>query len=147
MLRIVYTTLPVGDTLVPMILMSGGTYLTNYSGDKKVWLIYMTFGNLSAAAQIKYTKSNMLLVGLLSIPMKMREISLKRINVLREHNRMVSQNVLQNVLQYRLNSETRTFYAHSDDGNFMHCDSILAAGMADYSEQSDFQNIKDGIWY
>ncbi|KAF8246435.1 hypothetical protein K440DRAFT_510652, partial [Wilcoxina mikolae CBS 423.85] len=61
------TTLPVGDTLVPMIFMSDGTHLMNFCGDKKAWPIYMTIGNLSAAARMKHTIHNVLLVALLPI--------------------------------------------------------------------------------
>jgi hypothetical protein len=84
---------------------------------------------------------------LLPIAIKMRDVPLKRRNAQREHNRMVSQNVLQHVLQPLLNSETRTFYARCADGNFRHCYSTLAAWMADYPEHRDLHNIKNGVCY
>jgi len=37
----------VGDTLVPLIFMSDGTHLSNSAGNKKVWPVYMTIGNLT----------------------------------------------------------------------------------------------------
>ena len=36
---------------MPLILFSDATHLTNFSGDKKAWPIYMTIGNLSAVAR------------------------------------------------------------------------------------------------
>ena len=44
----VQTALQDGDTLVPLIFMSDATQLSNYSGDKKEWPMYMTIGNLSS---------------------------------------------------------------------------------------------------
>jgi hypothetical protein len=130
-----------------MIFMSDATHLTNFSGDKKAWPIYMTIGNLSAAARMKHTMHSVLLVALLPIAIKMRDVPLKRRNAQREHNRMISQNVLQHVLQPLLNSETSIFYARCADGNFRHCYSTLAAWMADYPEHRDLHNIKNGVCY
>ncbi|KAF8241806.1 hypothetical protein K440DRAFT_517113, partial [Wilcoxina mikolae CBS 423.85] len=59
------TILLVGDILVPMIFMSDGTHLTNFSGYKKAWPIYMTIGNLSSAVRMKHTMHSVLLVALL----------------------------------------------------------------------------------
>jgi len=39
-------TLPEGATLVQIIAMSDQTNLTNFSGDKKAWPVYMTIRNL-----------------------------------------------------------------------------------------------------
>ncbi|KAI5789104.1 hypothetical protein EDC01DRAFT_616861, partial [Geopyxis carbonaria] len=44
-------------TLVPLIFSSDETHLTNFSGGKKEWPVYMTIGNLDAtqAKQVLYT--------------------------------------------------------------------------------------------
>jgi hypothetical protein len=51
----VLSTLRVGDTLVPFILMFDGIHLLNFAGNKKEWRIYMTIGNLSS--KIRQTPS------------------------------------------------------------------------------------------
>ena len=38
--------LPEGATLVPILLASDETNLTNFSGDKKLWPVYMSMGNI-----------------------------------------------------------------------------------------------------
>ncbi|KAF8460148.1 hypothetical protein BDZ91DRAFT_785483 [Kalaharituber pfeilii] len=43
--------LPVGSTLVPILLASDGTHLTNYSGDKKIWPVYMSIGNITSSVR------------------------------------------------------------------------------------------------
>ena len=40
--------LPEGGTLIPILLASDGTHLTNFSGDKKLWPVYMSIGNISS---------------------------------------------------------------------------------------------------
>ncbi|KAI0697929.1 hypothetical protein BC835DRAFT_1269682 [Cytidiella melzeri] len=39
--------LPKGATLVPVILASDKTQLSNFSGDKSAWPVYLTIGNIS----------------------------------------------------------------------------------------------------
>ena len=143
------TNLTAGDTLVPLIFMSDATHLTNFCGDKKAWPIYMTIGNLSAKARMKHTMHGVLLVALLPIPVKMRDIPAKKRNAQREHNRMVMQHVLKHVMQDILDDggPVRHFYAHCADGNVRHCYPILAAWMADYPEHCNLQNIKSGVCY
>jgi hypothetical protein len=41
-------TLRLGDTLVPLILMSDGTYVSNFAGSKNEWPVYMPNCNLSS---------------------------------------------------------------------------------------------------
>jgi hypothetical protein len=107
----------------------------------------MTIVNLTAALRMKLTMHSVLLVTFLPIAVKMRNIPLKRRNAQREHNGIVSQNVLQHVLQPLLNSETRTFYACWADGNLRHCYSALVTWMADYPEHRNLHNIKNGVCY
>jgi len=78
--------------------MSDATHLTNFSGDKKVWPVYMTIGNLSASARMATAMHSVLLVALLAIAIKMRDIPLNRYKEQKEHNRMVLQHVLRHIL-------------------------------------------------
>ena len=43
--------LPVGATVVPIILSSDKTKLLNFHGDKSAWPLYLTIGNLSKEVQ------------------------------------------------------------------------------------------------
>ena len=90
-----------------------------------------------------------LLVAVLSIPVKVQEVSSKKWNAQREHNRMVMQHVLKHVMQDLLRDEGQVqhFYAHCADGKVRHCYSILAAWMADYLEHCNLHNIKSGVCY
>jgi hypothetical protein len=49
MVRLAYMyqeSLPVGSTIIPVILGSDSTHLTNFSGGKKAWPVYMSLGNI-----------------------------------------------------------------------------------------------------
>ena len=83
------SSLPVGDTIVPIISMSNATHFNNFCGDKKAWPVYMTIENLSAKARMKHMMHGVLLVTLLPIPVKMREVLAKIRNAQREHNQIV----------------------------------------------------------
>ena len=127
--------------------MSDATHLTNFCGDKKAWPIYMTIGNLSAKARMQHTLHGVLLVALLPIPVKMREVPAKKRNTQREHNRMVMQQVLKHIMQDLLEDEGRHFYAYCADGKVRRCYPTLAAWMADYPEHCNLHNIKSGVCY
>ena len=48
-------TLPIGSTLVPVLFASDATYLTNFSGDGKVWPLYISIGNIRSSIRNKLT--------------------------------------------------------------------------------------------
>jgi len=42
-------TLPIDSTLVPVLFTSDATHLMNFSGDGKVWPLYMSIGNIKSS--------------------------------------------------------------------------------------------------
>src|SRR2546421_9909028 len=56
--------------LVPIIYSSDQTHLTDFSGDKKVWPIYITIGNLPSTIQNAPRNHYILLLALLPVPPK-----------------------------------------------------------------------------
>jgi len=63
-------TLLEGATVFPIIGMSDQTNLTNFSGDKKAWPVYMTIGKLPSTIRNRRGSMAILLLGLLPIPPK-----------------------------------------------------------------------------
>jgi hypothetical protein len=55
--------------------MSDATHLTNFAGDKKAWPVYMTIGNLSPSVRNRPTTQSVLLVALLPVPIKLRDVA------------------------------------------------------------------------
>jgi hypothetical protein len=70
----VYSTCRVGDTLVPLIFMSDGRHLSNCAGNKQEWPVYMTICNLSSKIRQSRYMHSVLMVALLPIPIKNRNI-------------------------------------------------------------------------
>jgi len=58
-------------TLVPIICVSEVTFLTNFSGDKKTWTMYMTIGNILSRTRNNSSKYATGLLGLLPVPLKL----------------------------------------------------------------------------
>jgi len=57
--------LPVGSTLVPVLFASDSTHLTNFSGDGKVWPLYMSIGNIKSGIRSRPTSHAWIPVALL----------------------------------------------------------------------------------
>ncbi|KAF8436974.1 hypothetical protein BGX38DRAFT_1098973, partial [Terfezia claveryi] len=47
--------LPEGGTLVPILLASDETHLTNFSRDKKLWPVYMSISNIRSSIRNTHT--------------------------------------------------------------------------------------------
>ncbi|KAF8430741.1 hypothetical protein BGX38DRAFT_1104444 [Terfezia claveryi] len=69
-------TLPVGSSLVPVLITSDQTCLTNFSGDKKLWPIFMSVGNIPSAIRNKPSSQAWILIGLLPIGPKRTKLHL-----------------------------------------------------------------------
>jgi len=94
----VNATLRLGDTLVPLIFMSDRTHLSNFAGDKKEWPVYMTTGNLSWQIRQMPSMHTVVMVALLPIPIKNRNIAQRRLDEQRQTIREVLNEVLRRVL-------------------------------------------------
>jgi len=126
MLIDVKSKLRVGDTRVPLIFMSYRTHLLNIAGDKKEWPVYMTIGNqYSKICQMTSTHS-VVMVTLLPIPIKNRNIPQEMLDEQRQTNREVLNEGLWRLLQplifeQNLCAERGYYNILCADGNFRHC--------------------------
>ncbi|KAF8414714.1 hypothetical protein EV426DRAFT_579159 [Tirmania nivea] len=62
--------IPIGSTLIPVLLASDQTHLTNYSGNKKLWPRYMSIGNIKSTVRNKPTMNAWIPIALLPVPPK-----------------------------------------------------------------------------
>ncbi|KAF8448221.1 hypothetical protein BGX38DRAFT_1093285 [Terfezia claveryi] len=60
-------TLPIGSSLIPILITSDQICLTNFSGDKKLWPIFMSLGNIPSDIRNKPSWQAWILIGLLPI--------------------------------------------------------------------------------
>jgi hypothetical protein len=104
-----------GDTLVPLIFMPDGTHLSNFAVDKKEWPVYMPIGNLCSKICQMPTADTVVMVALLPIPIKNRNIPQTRLDEQQQTNREVLNEVLRRVLQLltcKLKPSTESGYYH-----------------------------------
>jgi len=128
----VKATLRLGDTLVPLIIISDGTHLSNYAGDMKEWPVQMTIGNLSSKIRRMPSTHTVVMVPLLPTPIKNHNNPQKRLHEQRQTHREVLNEVLRRVLQpltgkHNPNAESRYYNVLCADGNFRCCKPVLAA--------------------
>jgi hypothetical protein len=57
--------LPTGATVIPVIVASDKTHLSNHAGSKKLWPVYITIGNLKLRARRAASRSAFVLLGYL----------------------------------------------------------------------------------
>ena len=147
MLINVESTLRVGDTLVPLNLMSDGTHLSKFAGNKKQWPAYMIIDNLSSKIRNLPSTHSIVIVALLPIPIKNPNIPKKRQDEQRQTNREVLNEVLRRVLhRFTFEQNPTTESGHYNvlcaDGNFWRCKPVLAAWLADCPEYSDIHYLQ-----
>ncbi|KAJ7060890.1 hypothetical protein C8F01DRAFT_988007 [Mycena amicta] len=59
--------IPVGHTVCPVILATDETQLSNFSGDKKAWPVYLSIGNLSMDVRRKPSLRGTVLIGYMPV--------------------------------------------------------------------------------
>jgi hypothetical protein len=144
--------LKVGDTLVPLIIMSNITHLLNFAGNKKESPVYMTIGNLSLKIRQTPSMHSVVMVDLLPIPINNRHIPQKRQDAQRKTNREVLYEVLWWLLQLlslKHNGSARSRYYNvlCADGNFRCCKPLLAARFEDCPEFSDQNHLERHVCF
>jgi hypothetical protein len=133
--------------MVPSIFMSDGTHLSNFAGDKKEWPVYMTIGNLSSKICQTPSTHSIVMVALLPIPIKNRNIPQTRLDEQRQTNREVLNQVLWRLLQpltFKPNPRAGSGYYNvlCADGNFRCCKLVLEPWLADCPEYSDLHHLE-----
>ena len=127
--------------------MSNGTHLSNFAGDKKQWPVYMTIGNLSSKNRQTNSMLSVLMVALLPIPIKNRNIPQKRLDEHRQTHREVLDEVLRRVLppltfKQHPSAKSGCYNDLCADGNFGRFKPVLSAWLADCPENRDLHNLK-----
>jgi hypothetical protein len=137
-------TIEDGGTLVPLIFMSDETHLTNFSGDKKAWPLYMTIGNLSTKVRCKPTMQSVVLVALLPIHLKMKKMAESLKELQREWNAKVANRVLEYIFRSLGSAERCKFNALCADGKRRLCHPRISGWIADYPETLEMTKTRNG---
>ena len=135
-----------------MIITSDGTHLSNFPGDKKQWPVYITIGNLSSKIRQTPSTHSFVMVALLPMPIKNRNIPQKRLDEQRQTNREVLNEVLRRVLQpltFKLHPRAECGYYNvlSADCNFRRCKPLLAAWLPDCPQYSNLHHLERHVCF
>jgi hypothetical protein len=148
----VKATLRLGDTLVPLMFMSDGIHLSDFAGDKKEWAVYMTIANVSWKIRQMPSAHTVVMVALLPIPIKNRNIPQKRLDAQWKTNCEVLHHVLRWVLQpltFKLNpsAERRYYNVLCAHGTFRRYKPVLAAWLADCPKYSNLHHHEQHVCF
>jgi len=132
--------------------MSNGTHLSNFAGKKKEWPVYITIGNQSSKIRQMPSMHSIVIVALLLIPFKNRNIPQKLLDEQWQANQEVLNQVLWRVLQpltFKHNPGAKSGYYNvlCADGNFRCCRPVLAAWLANCPEYSHLHHLKRHVCF
>ena len=127
--------------MVPVIGMSDQTYLSNFSGNKKAWPVYMTLGNLPSTQPNNPGSMAVLLVALLPIPPKL-SMSAPGNRRQRQTNTATLQGVFKIFFEPLQHVALEGVHIDSADGKVRRCFPILSGWIADHMEIVALHGVK-----
>ncbi|QRV72348.1 plasma membrane ATPase 4 [Ceratobasidium sp. AG-Ba] len=119
-------------TVVPVIISSDETRLTNFSGDKKAHPVYITIGNIPKSLRRKTSKRTTALLGYLPVPKLDCEPNKEK---RRFHRRDLFHKCMTTLLQPLVEAGERGIEVLCADGGIRRIYPALAAYIADFPEQ------------
>jgi len=132
--------------------MPDGTHRSNFAGHKNEWPVYMTIGNQSSNIRQTPSTHRVLMVALLPIPIKNRNIPQKRLDDQWQTNRELLKKVHRRVLRPLIftqlpSAESGYYNVPCADGNFTRCKQVLSAWLADCPEYSDLHHLERHVCF
>jgi hypothetical protein len=137
--------LRMGNSLVPLIFMFDGIYLSDFSCDMKEWPVYLTISNLTSKICQMPSTHIMIMVLHLSILIKNHNIARMLLDELRQTNRDVLNMVPWRVVQpltFEHNPSAKSRYCNilCPNGDCRCSKPVIAVWRADYPEYCDLHN-------
>ncbi|THU79968.1 hypothetical protein K435DRAFT_696683 [Dendrothele bispora CBS 962.96] len=125
--------LPTGATLAPVIIASDKTHLTQFTGGKSAYPVYLTIGNLPKAIRRKPSSQACVLLAYLSVD-KIGKAGLSQTQ-LKTRNYQLFHESMKVILEPLKKAEKEGILMTSGDGLVRRVYPVLAAYVADYPEQ------------
>lgn len=121
------TILPVGGTVIPVLLGSDKTHLTVFAGDKKAWPLYLSIGNILSKVRNTPSKDAWILIGYIPITQF-------HTNQTAAEARLFHQCV-RHILKPLVDAGNNGTEMADSKGDTRFCFPLLAGHIADYPEQ------------
>ncbi|KAG8854142.1 hypothetical protein FRB91_003976 [Serendipita sp. 411] len=126
----IQANLPQGSTVVPVILGSDKTHLTEFTGDKKAWPIYMSVGNISSRARRTPSKDTWIVIAYIPTT-KWKDDT----DIHGTLNARLFHQCMEVVLEPLIDAGRNGINLADWDGNVRRSFPLVAAYLADYPEQ------------
>lgn len=123
-----------GNFVIPIIFGSDETHLTNYSGDKAVWPLYMSIGNIPSTHRNKQTTMSWELVALLPLPPKHAQTTAKKLEEAREAFGRSVQDAIRRILDPLKELYREGVQVATAEGTYKRGRPVVGAWLADYVE-------------
>jgi len=123
--------------------MSDQRHLSNCSGDKKAWLVYLTLGNRPATRRNRPGSFAVLLLALLPVPPKLTKSSADHLQ--RKINADKLRGVFKLLFEPLQNAALQGVNIDYADGKVRRCFPILSAWIADHMENVALDGIKSNV--
>jgi hypothetical protein len=139
--------LPRGATIVPLIVSSDETMLTDHSGDQKAWPMYLSIGNIDSTVRNRPNMLAQVVVALLPVPPKLSRGSTTKRQAESQLNQKfltaVIATILQPLMAFQHTAELQdgTLWPCSD-GQVRRCWPILSSWLADHMEYANLMGVK-----
>ena len=117
--------------MIPVLLGSDVTHLTNFAGDKKGWPIYMSIGNIRSKIRNAPSKGAWTLLGYIPIANWLDDDSIRGTLTMRLYHQS-----LEFVLKTLVQPGIEGIGIADSIGNIRHCYLRVAAHLADFPEQA-----------
>jgi len=127
--------------VVPIIGLSDQTHLTNFSGDKKAWPVYMTIGNILSETRNTPAKMSVLLVALLPVPPRLIGESSRADETQRQINADSVRAVFDLVLAPLHYVSDKGMVMDCADGKTRLCFPIVSSWIADHAKHTTLHGI------
>ena len=139
---------PIGSTIVPVLGSSDQTHLTNYSGDKKEWPVFLSLGNVRSSERLKATRNCSVLVALLPVPPKHSfrgPGKTAETKAQQDYNREVLRRVFEKLFTPLNDIFEQGKRMLCSDGQVRHCFPVICGWTADYFENANLHSIQSGF--
>jgi len=134
--------------------MSNWIHLWNFASDRNEWAVNMTIRNVCSKIRQVPAQHNIVMVPLLPISIKNRNIPQLQLDARWQTNWEVPNEVLQWVIQpltfgQNPSAKSRYYNVLCADGNFWHCKPVLVAWLADCPGYSNLHHLEWHVcfWY
>ncbi|KAG8794412.1 hypothetical protein FRC12_024650 [Ceratobasidium sp. 428] len=124
--------LPPGSTIIPIVLSSDSTQLTNFSGAKSAWPVYITLGNIPKSIRAKINSYSSLLLAYLPIP----KFDCFPPSVRGDQKACLFHKSMTQILEPLIGAGKDGVEMDCGDGYVWHCYPLLAAHIANNPEQT-----------